>query len=434
MIGDEAYSHVDDRCAGGGATHPQVEAAAERIESITRDLGAYVIDHRAGGERLKIAGAPHRSFASDNVASGAPEIIAAVTAAAAGQAPPYGADSWTVSARRRFSEIFDRDVDVLPVSTGSAANALSLAALTPPWGSVLCHRDSHINNDECGAPEFFTGGAKLIALEGENAKVDGDELQAALRRKVGFGDVHSVQPSVLSLTQATETGAVYTPAEIGHLAGIAKHAGLHVHMDGARLANAIATLGCKPAEMTWRAGVDMLSFGATKNGAITADAIVVFDRSVTTELRFRAKRAGQLAAKMRFAAAQLDAYLADDLWLCNARQANAMSARLEAGLESIPGIRVVGTPQVNILFCRLPRHIIDGLQDEGYGFYQGRWAPNVVRFVTSFATTTDDVDELVHAVRRLTAVAIEENRSKRARPQRCASGRRSEAAFMGGNR
>ncbi len=427
MTGYEAYSHVDDRC-GGGATHPQVDGVAERIESMLPRVGAHVIDHRGDGEWLKIARTPHRSFTSDNVASGAPEIIAAVAAAASGQAPPYGADTWTLSARRRFSEIFDRDVDLLPVSTGSAANALSLAALTPPWGSVLCHRDSHINNDECGAPEFFTGGAKLVALDGEDAKIDADELQAAVRHKVGFGDVHSVQPSVLSLTQAIETGAVYTPAEIEHLAGIAKHAGLRVHMDGARLANAVAALGCDPAAITWRAGVDILSFGATKNGAITADAIVVFDRSLTTELSFRAKRAGQLAAKMRFAAAQLDAYLADDLWLCNARQANSMSARLVAGLKSIPGIRIVGTPQVNILFCRLLEQVIDGLLDEGYGFYHGRWAPGVVRLVTSFATTPHDVDQLVLAVRRLTATAIEENRSKRARTQRSANGRRSEVA------
>jgi threonine aldolase len=365
--------------------------------------------------RTQATGPPKRStwpgcapccFTSDNTAGAAPEIIAAVAAAASGQAPPYGTDSWTLSARRRFCEIFDRDVDLLPVSTGSAANALGLAALTPPWGSVLCHRDSHINNDECSAPEFFTAGAKLIALGGENAKIDADELQAAVHRKVG--DVHSAQPSVLSLTQATETGAVYTPAEIGHLAGIAKHAGLRVHMDGARLANAVAALDCNPAELTWRAGVDMLSFGATKNGAITTDAIVVFDRSVTTELSFRAKRAGQLAAKMRFASAQLDAYLADDLWLRNARHANAMTARLEEGLKSIPDTRLAGTPQANILFCRLSQQVIDGLLDEGYGFYHGRWEPGVVRFVTSFATTTHDVDELVHAVRRLTAAAIEE--------------------------
>jgi threonine aldolase len=238
-----------------------------------------------------------------------------------------------------------------------------------------------------------------------------------------------VQPSVLSLTQATETGAVYTPGEIGHLACIAKQAGLRVHMDGARLANAVAALGCHPAELTWRAGVDMLSFGAIKNGSITADAIVVFERSLTTELNFRAKRAGQLAAKMRFAAAQLDAYLADDLWLRNASHANAMTARLEEGLKSIPGTRLAGTAGANILFCHLPHHVIDGLLDQGYGFYHGRWEPGVVRFVTAFTTTTHDVDGLVHAVRRLSAG--EESRSKRARTRRSASGRRSEVAWMG---
>src|ERR1700758_2325441 len=193
-----------------------------------------------------VAGMESRCFTSDNTAGGAPEIIAAFAAAASGQTPPYGTDSWTSSARRRFSEVFDCDVDLLPVSTGSAANALSLAAVTPPWGSVLCHRDSHINNDECGAPEFFTGGAKLVALAGEDAQIKPDELQAAVHRKVG--DVHSVQPAVLSLTQATEAGAVYTPAEAGHLACTAKQAGLRVHMDGARLANAVATLGCSPAD------------------------------------------------------------------------------------------------------------------------------------------------------------------------------------------
>jgi threonine aldolase len=202
-------------------------------------------------------------------------------------------------------------------------------------------------------------------------------------------------------------------------------------MDGARLANAVAALGCSPADLTWRAGVDMLSFGAIKNGSITADAIVVFERSVTTELRFRAKRAGQLAAKMRFAAAQLVAYLADDLWLRNAWHANAMTARLEEGLKSIPGTRLAGKPEANILFCRLPQQVIDGLLDQGYAFYHDRWEPGVVRFVTSFATTTHDVDELVHAVRRLSAAAIKESQPKRARTQRSASGRRSEVACIG---
>ncbi|MGP4089578.1 threonine aldolase family protein [Streptomyces sp. KR55] len=341
------------------------------------------------------------AFTSDNVAGASPEIIDAVARAASGPAAPYGADSISADVRRRLCEIFDYDVDVLLVSTGSAANALSLAALTPPWGSVLCHRDSHINNDECGAPEFYTAGAKLVPLPGDDAKIDPDALQAAARHK--RGDVHSVEPSVVSITQATETGAVYTLDELHTLGPIAKEAGLRLHMDGARFAGAVASLGCTPAEMTWQAGVDLLSFGATKNGTMTADAIVVFDRSLTPELAFRAKRAGQLASKMRFHAAQLDAYLTDDLWLHNATHANAMAARLQQGLKALPDIHLPGTLEANIVFCRLPQHVIDGLLSEGYAFYHDRWEPGVVRFVTSFATTPQDVDGLANAVSRLTA-------------------------------
>ncbi|WP_409467831.1 threonine aldolase family protein [Streptomyces sp. HC307] len=339
-----------------------------------------------------------RIFSSDNTAGASPEIVDAVTRATAGQAQPYGADSITADVRRRMSEIFEHDVDVLLVSTGSAANALSLAALTPPWGSVLCHRDSHINNDECGAPEFYTAGAKLVPLGGDDAKIDPDELRAAVRHKAG--DVHSVEPSVVSITQATESGAVYTLDEIRTLGTIAKEAGLRLHMDGARFAGAVASLGCTPAELTWRAGVDLLSFGATKNGTMTADAIVVFDRSRSAELAFRAKRAGQLASKMRFHAAQLDAYLTDDLWLRNAAHAGAMAARLQEGLKAIPEVGLLGAADANILFCRLPQQVIEGLLADGYVFYHDRWEPGVVRFVTSFATTEQDVDHLVQAVGR----------------------------------
>jgi threonine aldolase len=347
-----------------------------------------------------IVTAPARpSFTSDNTAAAAPEIAEAMTAASAGQAPPYGADSWTASALRRLREVFECDADMLIVSTGTAANALSLAALTPSWGSVLCHRDSHVNNDECGAPEFFTNGAKLVPLTGADAKIDPGQLQAAVGRKVG--DVHSVQPSVVSITQATETGSVYTPDEIRGLAAIAKQAGLRVHMDGARLANAIAALDCPLADLTWRAGIDILSFGATKNGAMTADAIVVFDPSLTSELAFRAKRAGQLASKMRFHAAQLDAYFADDLWLRNARHANAMAARLGEGLKAVPGVSILTAAQANILFCRLPGHVTSGLLEQGYTFYHDRWEPGVARFVTSFATTPGDIDDLLQAIREL---------------------------------
>ncbi|WP_460062713.1 threonine aldolase family protein [Streptomyces sp. YKOK-I1] len=341
---------------------------------------------------------PARIFSSDNTAGASPEIVEAVTRAAAGQARPYGADDLTVGVRRRLGEIFEREVDVLLVSSGTAANALSLAALTPPWGSVLCHRDSHINNDECGAPEFYTAGAKLVPLGGEDAKIDAGELRAAVRHKAG--DVHSVEPSVVSLTQATETGAVYTLDEIGTLGSLAREAGLRLHMDGARFAGAVAALGRTPAELTWRAGVDLLSFGATKNGTMTADAIVVFDRSLTPELSFRAKRAGQLAAKTRFQAAQVDAYLADGLWLRNAGHANAMAARLQDGFKALPEVGLLGVADANIVFCRLSRRITEGLLGEGYVFYHDRWEPGVARFVTSFATTEADVDGLLEAVRR----------------------------------
>ena len=339
-----------------------------------------------------------RSFISDNMAGASPQIARAVADAATGQVLPYGNDPFTDRARRKLAEVFEHDVDIFPVGTGSAANSLSLAALTPPWGSVLAHPDSHINNDECGAPEFFTNGAKLVGVPGPDGKIDPDALRAAVRRKAG--DVHSVQPSVLSISQATESGSVHTLDEVRELAAIAKDAGLRVHMDGARFANAVDHLGVNPAELTWRAGVDVLSFGATKNGAMTADAIVSFDPALTTELAFRTKRGGHLASKMRFHTAQIDAYLTDDLWLRNARQANAMAARLGNGLNAIPGAGLLAAPQANIIFCRLPEHVTEGLLAEGYAFYHDRWEPGVVRFVTAFSHSAEDIDHLIDAVRR----------------------------------
>lgn len=340
------------------------------------------------------------AFSSDNMAGASPRIAQAVADAALGQVLPYGNDPFTERARRRLGEIFERDVDVFPVSTGSAANGLSLAALTPPWGSVLSHPDSHINHDECGAPEFFTGGAKLVGVPGPDSKIDPEALEVAVRRRAG--DVHSVQPSVVSISQATESGGVYSLQEIRRLSGIAKDAGLRVHMDGARFANALDHLGASPAEMTWKAGVDVLSFGATKNGAMTADAVVSFDPALATELAFRAKRAGQLASKMRFHTAQIDAYLTDDLWLHNARQANAMATRLGDGLKSLPGVGLLAAPQANILFCRLPQQVTEGLLAEGYAFYHDRWEPGTVRLVTAFSHTADDIDQFLDAVRRHT--------------------------------
>jgi threonine aldolase len=340
-----------------------------------------------------------RVFSSDNTAGVSPAILAAIAEQAVGRAAPYGADAATERATARFREVFECDLDVLIVSTGSAANGLALAALTPPWGSVLCHGDSHIDNDEAGAPEFFTNGAKLVSLPGEDAKLHPDILAGAVTR--GRGDVHSVQPSVVSITQATETGSVYSLAELGELAEVARDAGLSVHMDGARFTNALVSIGATPAEMTWRSGIDILSFGATKNGTMNAEAVVVFDRSRTAELRFRQKRAGQLASKMRFQAAQLDAYLTDDLWLENATHANAMAAHLAHGLASIPGVSVLGTPRANMLFATLAESTISTLLADGFSFYYDRWEPNRVRFVTAFTTTEADVDDLLMAIAAL---------------------------------
>ncbi|CAB3658895.1 threonine aldolase family protein [Achromobacter pestifer] len=338
-----------------------------------------------------------QGFSSDNIAGASPEVFEALMRAGAGQAPAYGADDGSLRVQRKLADIFEHDVDVLLVPTGTAANSISLAALTPPWGAVLCHTQAHIANDECGAPEFYTHGARLKLLGGDAAKIDPVELAVEARRKVG--DVHSVQPSCVSITQATETGAVYTLDEINVIGGICRDAGLPLHMDGARFANALVSLDCTPAEMTWKAGVEILSFGATKNGVLGAEAIVLFNPARARELEFRRKRGGHLFSKMRLLSAQLEAYLDNNLWLRNARQANAMAARLAAGMQGLPGVTLQGTVDANILFCQLPAQAIEGLLADGFRFYHDRWGPGVVRLVTSFATQEQDVDHFLAALR-----------------------------------
>lgn len=336
-------------------------------------------------------------FSSDNIAGASPEVMDALLRANSGQAPAYGADDCSLVVQRRLADIFEHEVDVLLVPTGTAANSLSLATLTPPWGAVLCHTQSHIANDECGAPEFYTNGARLTLLGGDDAKIDPVQLADHARRKVG--DVHTVQPSCVSITQATETGSVYTLDEIQAIGGVCRDAGLPLHMDGARFANALVSLGCTPAEMTWKAGVEILSFGATKNGVLGAEAIVLFNPKRVQELAFRRKRGGHLFSKMRLLSAQMQAYLDDDLWLRNARQANAMAARLAAGMQGLPGVAMQGEADANILFCQLPNAAIEGLLADGFRFYHDRWGPGVVRLVTSFATTEQDVDHFLSALR-----------------------------------
>lgn len=333
------------------------------------------------------------NFTSDNVTGAAPEILNAVIEASAGSVPSYGADPLTARVEGRLSALFETTVAAFPVATGSAANALALSAMTPPFGAVYCHEEAHINTDECGAPELFTAGAKLIGLPGAGGKLHADGLAAVLGR-AGRG-VHHVQPAVLSLTQATEAGTVYTIDEIRALTTVARAHGLSVHMDGARFANAVVTLDCDPAEVTWRAGVDVLSFGATKNGALAAEVVVFFNQALAENFAFRRKRGGHLLSKMRFLSAQLDAYLADDLWRRLARHANAMATRLADGLMRVPGARLRDPVQANEIFVHLPEPVIEGLTADGFQFY--RWDGSVCRLVTAFDTDPAAIDALIAA-------------------------------------
>ncbi|MDR3519204.1 MAG: beta-eliminating lyase-related protein [Azospirillaceae bacterium] len=338
------------------------------------------------------------NFCSDNVAGAAPEILAALVAAAQGTAPSYGADPVTARLHRRLETLFGTALAAFPVATGTAANALALAALVPPYGAVFCHEGAHINTDECGAPEAMTGGAKLIALPGAHGKLDPATLEAVLRRGHG-GGVHHVQPALVSLTQGTEAGTMYQPDEIAAMSAIAHHHGLSVHMDGARFANAVAALGIDAAAASWRVGVDVLSLGATKNGALAAEVVIFFKPEQAHDFGFRRKRAGHLVSKQRFLSSQLDAYFTDDLWLRLAGHANAMAMRLARGLMTIPGAVLINPVEINEIFVALPEPVIAGLLEAGFDFY--RWEGSVVRLVTAFNTDPASVDALVVTARRL---------------------------------
>ena len=343
------------------------------------------------------------NFASDNVTGVAPEIMEALARANRDAAMPYGADGATERLTGLFADAFETDVAVFPVATGTAANALGLSVMTPPYGAIYCHAESHVNSDECGAPEFYTGGAKLIAMDGAHGKIGAADLDARLRA-AGAGDVHHVQPAAVSLTQATEAGTVYTPAEIGAVTETARAHKLGVQMDGARFANALVHLDVSPADITWRAGVDALSFGATKNGAMAAEAVVLFKPELADTFGFRRKRAAHLFSKMRFLSAQLEAYLADGLWLRLARHANAMAARLAKGLAAVPGVELLHPVEANELFLTLPGRMADGLLAEGFVFYRLAEGDRLlIRLVTAFNTEAFDVDAFIAAAQCLGA-------------------------------
>jgi len=343
------------------------------------------------------------NFASDNTAGMAPEILDALVRANEGFVLGYGNDDQTKRVEHRIGEIFERDCAVFLVPTGTAANALALAHVGPPWGAVFTHNEAHIVTDECGAPEFFGNGLKLIGLPGVGCKVAADTLAAALVPYQGHAP-HQVIPSALSISQVSEAGTIYRPDEIAGLAAVAHSRGLKLHMDGARLANALVRLNASPAEATWKAGVDVLSFGATKGGAMAAEAVVFFDWTLAAQMGERRKRAGHLVSKHRFIAAQFDAYLRDDCWLRLARHANAMADRLAAGLERA-GLAPVWSVEANLVFAILPKAVEERLRAAGARYYvrvSDSLPPGVtlkpgdvlVRLVTSFATREAEIDRL----------------------------------------
>ncbi|MBO0847175.1 MAG: low specificity L-threonine aldolase [Nocardioides sp.] len=326
---------------------------------------------------------------SDNAAGVAPEVLAAVQEANTGSALAYGGDDLTAHLHDVVRDVFEHPTArVFPVTSGTAANSLAISAATPPWGAVLCHPSAHIITAEGGATSLFGGGAVMQGVAGAHALIDPDNLRSALDG-VRWGDPHESQPSVLSLTVPSDFGTVYQPDEIKVLTAIARERGLKVHLDGARVANAVAALGCTPADLTWRAGVDVMALGATKNGALSAEAIVAFDEEIADELVYRTKRAGHVTSKMRFQSAQLAAYLTDGLWLRLAANSNERMATLAAELGAIDGVRLVERVDVNMAFAELPAAAIDVVTDAGVCFYRN--GPSDIRLVTSWQTTAEDV-------------------------------------------
>lgn len=347
-------------------------------------------------------------FASDNTSPAAPEVIAAVLRANQGHATSYGGDAAMNRVTHRLREVFEApEAAVYLVSTGTAANALALACLCPPWATVYCHRNAHIEEDECAAPEFYTGGAKLTLLDGAHAKIAPESLETALAFSARAG-VHNVQRGALSLTNATEAGAAYRPEEVARLAGIAKRYDLPVHMDGARFANALAFLGCTPAELTWKAGVDVLSFGGTKNGCMDVEAVILFDPARAWEFELRRKRGGHLFSKHRFLSAQMEGYLADDLWLALASQANARARQLSEGLAALPDARLVHPTEANAVFAAWSRagHKAARAAGAQYYLWPGHQSlegpdeePLTARLVCNWSTTEAEVQGFLQALK-----------------------------------
>jgi threonine aldolase len=347
-------------------------------------------------------------FASDNTSPAAPEVMAAVLRANQGHAMSYGADAAMARVTGRVREVFEApEAAVYLVPTGTAANALALACLCPPWATIYCHRTSHVEEDECGAPEFYTGGAKLTLIDGANGRIAPEGLRDALAFTARAG-VHNVQRGAVSLTNATEAGTVYSPEDVARLSAIAREYHLPVHMDGSRFANALAFLGCTPAELTWRAGIDVLSLGGTKNGCMGVEAVVLFDPAKAWEFELRRKRGGHLFSKHRFLSAQMESYLCDGLWSTLAGQANARARQLSEGIASLPGAKLVHPTEANAVFAAWPRagHRAARAAGAQYYLWPGHQTlegpddePLSARLVCNWSTTEAEVEGFLNVLR-----------------------------------
>ena len=339
--------------------------------------------------------APRRHFASDNYAGATPEAWAAIEEARHGHARAYGEDEWTARAADMLRDLFETDCEVFFVFNGTAANSLALATCCQSYHSILCHELAHVETDECGAPEFFSNGTKVLLLPGANGKIDPAGIERVVKKRT---DLHFPKPRAVSITNATEVGTAYTPDEIKSIWARTKSLDLHLHMDGARFANAVASLGCTPKEITWQAGVDVLCFGGTKQGLPVGEAVVFFNRDLAREFEYRCKQAGQLASKMRFLSAGWAGMLKDGAWLRHAAHANAMAARLDAAISPIPGVKKLFPREANSVFAELPLPAIEKLLATGWRFYTFIGAGGC-RFMCSWDTQPEDVDAFAADIR-----------------------------------
>lgn len=340
-----------------------------------------------------------RHFASDNYAGICPEALQALLEANEGHEVSYGDDSWTEKASNLLREVFETDCEVFFVFNGTSANSLSLASLCQSYHSILCHEMAHVEGSECGAPEFFANGTKVLLLPGENGKIDPKSIEKAVNKRT---DIHYPKPKALSLTQATEVGTVYSLDELAELAEVARHFHLRVQMDGARFANAVVSLGVTPKELTWEAGVDVLCFGGTKNGLAVGEAVVFFNRELAREFDYRCKQGGQLASKMRFLSAPWVGMLQDGAWLRHAKHSNAMAKRLEAALRPLPKVQVSYPVESNAVFANIPAALVEAMHQRGWKFYTnvGGWEDS--RLMCSWDTIAEDVDAFGADLRALT--------------------------------